>query len=85
MYQVLVWPARPNFSAVRSRKENLGLDVLVECYRGIKQKHYAKVKTVMHAEVAILCVSCKCARHFYNLHFTLANVICHHVVTCEAV
>ena len=47
VYQILVWPARPNFSAARSRKEKLGLDVLVECYRRIKQKHYTKVKSVM--------------------------------------
>ena len=47
VYQVLVWPARPDFSAVGGRKEKLGLDVLVECYRRIKQKHYTKVKSVM--------------------------------------
>ena len=44
--QILVWPARPNFSAARSRKK-LGLDVLVEWCRRIKQKHYTKVTSVM--------------------------------------
>ena len=43
VYQILVWPAIPNFSAAGSCKEKLGLDVLVERCRRIKQKHYAKV------------------------------------------